>query len=123
MTMRKSVAASAVLVAFIVCSANASVAPDPSDSTTLVADVAEGVTETYADKIASSYTKFVKTGKGTLILTAASSNSNDPLISKARLKSARAFSSLTTTMPSGRQAMIVTHPNTGCPFRPMRKFV
>ena len=51
----------------------ATVAPDPSDATVLVADVVEGVTETYADKIATSYTKFVKKGKGTLILTAASS--------------------------------------------------
>ena len=78
MTMRVRTMAAAALAAFIVCSADASVAPDPSDSTVLVANVAEGVTETYADKIASSYTKFVKTGKGTLILTAASSNSKDP---------------------------------------------
>ena len=54
----------------------ASVAPDPSDSTVLVANVAEGVTETYADKIARSYTKFIKTGKGTLILTAESSRNS-----------------------------------------------
>ena len=53
--------------------ASASVAQDPSDSTVLVADVAEGQTETYADKIARSYSKFVKIGKGTLILTAESS--------------------------------------------------
>ena len=38
---------------------SASVAPDPSDATVLVADVAEGDTETYADKISTSYTKFV----------------------------------------------------------------
>ena len=54
----------------------ASVAPDPSDATVLVANVADGVTETYADKIARSYTKFIKTGKGTLILTAESSRNS-----------------------------------------------
>ena len=63
-------------VAFARYTASASVGPDPSDSTMLVANVAEGVTETYADKIATSYTKFVKTGKGTLILTAKSSESS-----------------------------------------------
>ena len=64
-------------MAFAWHTASASVGPDPSDATVLVADVADGQTETYADKIASSYAKFVKTGKGTLILTAASSNSSD----------------------------------------------
>ena len=82
MTTRKTLNGTAYVAigAVMLCAhhATASVAPDPSDSTTLVANVAEGVTETYADKIASSYTKFVKTGKGTLILTAASSNSDAP---------------------------------------------
>ena len=63
----------AMLMVFAVHNVIATVAPDPSDATVLVANVAEGQTETYADKIARSYTKFVKTGKGTLILTAASS--------------------------------------------------
>ena len=76
---RIDMVASAAIVAVLLYAhhAMASVAPDPSDSTVLVGNVAEGVTETYADKIAPSYAKFVKTGKGTLILTAASSNSND----------------------------------------------
>ena len=82
MTTRKTLKGTAYVAigAVMLCAhhAMASVAPDPSDSTVLVANVAEGVTETYADKIASSYTKFVKTGKGTLILTAESSNSKDP---------------------------------------------
>ena len=63
----------AVLLAFAMHNVSATVAPDPSDATVLVADVAENDTETYADKISTSYTKFVKKGKGTLILTAASS--------------------------------------------------
>jgi autotransporter-associated beta strand protein len=72
----KRLAISALALAATLHGASASVAPDPSDSTVLVADVAEGVTETYADKIATSYAKFVKTGKGTLILTAASSQTS-----------------------------------------------
>ena len=63
-------------MAFAWHTASASVSPDPSDATVLVANVADGVTETYADKIASSYAKFVKIGKGTLILTAASSQTS-----------------------------------------------
>ena len=66
----------AVLMVFSMQNVIATVAPDPSDATVLVADVAEGDTETYADKISTSYTKFVKKGKGTLILTAASSESS-----------------------------------------------
>jgi len=72
----KQIMVPVVLLAFAMHNAIATVAPDPSDATVLVADVAEGDTETYADKIARSYTKFVKTGKGTLILTAASSESS-----------------------------------------------
>lgn len=64
------------MMAFAMHDALASVAPDPSDETVLVANVDEGDTETYADKIARLYTKFVKTGKGTLILTAASSQTS-----------------------------------------------
>ena len=70
--LHKGLMVSVAVLTFALHNADASVAPDPSDATVLVANVAEGVTETYADKIASSYTKFVKTGKGTLILTAAS---------------------------------------------------
>ena len=72
----KRLVISALALAATLHGASASVAPDPSDSTVLVANVAEGVTETYADKIATSYTKFVKKGKGPLILTAASSESS-----------------------------------------------
>ena len=72
----KRLAIFALALAAALHGASASVAPDPSDSTVLVANVAEGQTETYADKIATSYAKFVKTGKGTLILTAASSQTS-----------------------------------------------
>ncbi|MBQ3288286.1 MAG: autotransporter-associated beta strand repeat-containing protein [Kiritimatiellae bacterium] len=74
--LSRPLALAVTAVVFVRYTASASVAPDPSDSTVLVADVAEGVTETYADKIAPSYAKFVKTGKGTLILTAKSSESS-----------------------------------------------
>ena len=56
----KRLAISALALAAILHNLSASVAPDPSDATVLVADVAEGDTETYADKISTSYTKFVK---------------------------------------------------------------
>ena len=72
----KRLAISTLALAATLHGASASVAPDPSDSTVLVANVAEGQTETYADKIATSYTKFIKKGKGTLRLTAASSESS-----------------------------------------------
>ena len=72
----KQIMIPAVLLAFAMHNAIATVAPDPSDATVLVADVDENDTETYADKISTSYTKFVKKGKGTLILTAASSESS-----------------------------------------------
>ena len=72
----KRLVISALALAATLHGASASVAPDPSDATVLVGDVAEGDTETYADKISTSYTKFVKKGKGTLILTAASSESS-----------------------------------------------
>ena len=71
--IKATVLASIAMVLVFACQLAASVAPDPSDSSVLVANVAEGQTETYADKIARSYTKFVKIGKGTLILTAESS--------------------------------------------------
>ena len=61
------------LLALAMHNANASVEPDPSDSTVLVANVAEG-SETYSSTIASTYAKFVKVGAGTLILTANSSD-------------------------------------------------
>jgi hypothetical protein len=49
------------------------VVPDSTDPTVLVAYVDANDTETYSEKISRSYTKFVKKGKGTLVLTAASS--------------------------------------------------
>lgn len=56
--------------------ASATVGPDPSDATTLLADVPSG-TETYSEKISSKYKKLVKIGAGTLVLTAASSQSSE----------------------------------------------
>jgi len=66
---------SITLLAMAMHNAYASVGPDPSDSTVLVANVAEG-SETYSSAIASTYAKFVKVGAGTLILTADSSAFN-----------------------------------------------
>ena len=64
---------SIALLALAMHNAYASVGPDPSDSTVLVANVAEG-SETYSSSIASTYAKFVKVGAGKLILTANSSD-------------------------------------------------
>ena len=68
----KGLKISVALLALAMHNAYASVGPDPSDSTVLVANVAEG-SETYSSSIASTYAKFVKVGAGTLILTADSS--------------------------------------------------
>ena len=43
-----------LMMAFAMHDTLASVSPDPSDATVLVANVSEGQTETYADLIASS---------------------------------------------------------------------
>ncbi len=69
----KGLKISVALLALAMHTAYASVGPDPSDSTVLVANVAEG-SETYSSAIASTYAKFVKVGAGKLILTANSSD-------------------------------------------------